>query len=173
MSLPVCYGNGYDSTNLESLGRLISIREPRIVQVWKETVTYELVFEKKRSTESNNYKPYTRHNIRLHIFVNFFGSDPNTIEATDNNFPKHIYTSCRRCPFNETVQQRNLVMKKYKKYVVGKITRDSKGEIVISLFPAPVEESNIFEENNLDMTKLASVRDLVVVYLSDKKEDTH
>ena len=50
-------------------------------------------FWKKRSTESNNYKPYTWHNIRLHIFVTFFGTDPNTIEATDNNFPKHIYTS--------------------------------------------------------------------------------
>ena len=60
-------------------------------------------------------------------------------------------------------------MKKYKKYVVGKITRDSKGEESLVYFPAPVEESFYAEENNLDMTKLASVRDLVVVYLSDKK----
>ena len=60
-------------------------------------------------------------------------------------------------------------MKKYKKYVVGKITRDSKGEESFVYFPAPVEESFYAEENNLDMTKLASVRDLVVVYLSDKK----
>ena len=60
-------------------------------------------------------------------------------------------------------------MKKYKKYVVGKITRDSKGEELLVYFPAPVEESFYAEENNLDMTKLASVRDLVVVYLSDKK----
>ena len=60
-------------------------------------------------------------------------------------------------------------MKKYKKYVVGKITRDSKGEESLVYFPAPVEESFYAEENNLDMTKLASVRDLVVVYLSAKK----
>ena len=60
-------------------------------------------------------------------------------------------------------------MKKYKKYVVGKITRDSKGKESLVYFPAPVEESFYAEENNLDMTKLASVRDLVVVYLSDKK----
>ena len=60
-------------------------------------------------------------------------------------------------------------MKKYKKYVVGKITRDSKGEESLVYFSAPVEESFYAEENNLDMTKLASVRDLVVVYLSDKK----
>ena len=93
VSLPVCYGNGYDSTNLESLGRLISIREPRIVQVWKETVTYELVFEKKDqlSQITINLTPdITYDSIFL---LTFFGSDPNTIEATDNNFPKHIYTS--------------------------------------------------------------------------------
>ena len=48
-------------------------------------------------------------------------------------------------------------MKKYKKYVVGKITRDSKGEESLVYFPAPVEESFYAEENNLDMTKLASV----------------
>ena len=60
-------------------------------------------------------------------------------------------------------------MKKYKKFVVGKITRDSKGEESLVYFPDPVEESFYAEENNLDMTKLASVRDLVVVYLSDKK----
>ena len=58
-------------------------------------------------------------------------------------------------------------MKKYKKYVVGKITRDSKGEESFVYFPAPVEESFYAEENNLDMSKLASVRDLIVVYLTD------
>ena len=58
-------------------------------------------------------------------------------------------------------------MKKYKKYVVGKITRDSKGEESLVYFPDPVEESFYAEENNLDMTKLASVRDLIVVYLID------
>ncbi len=93
VSLPICYGNGYDSTNLESLGRLISIREPRIVKVWKETVTYELVFEKKDelSQITINLTPDSTYNS---IFLlTFFGVDPNTIEANNNNFPKHIYTS--------------------------------------------------------------------------------
>tara|TARA_B100000085_G_scaffold140785_1_gene128223 strand:- start:41 stop:280 length:240 start_codon:yes stop_codon:yes gene_type:complete len=58
-------------------------------------------------------------------------------------------------------------MKKYKKYVVGKITRDSKGEESFVYFPAPVEESFYAEENNLDMSKLASIRDLIAVYLTD------
>ena len=58
-------------------------------------------------------------------------------------------------------------MKKYKKYVVGKITRDSKGEESLVYFPTPVEEAFYAEKNNLDMTKLASVRDLIVVYLID------
>ena len=58
-------------------------------------------------------------------------------------------------------------MKKYKKYVVGKITRNSKGEESFVYFSAPVEESFYAKENNLDMTKLASVRDLIVVYLID------
>ena len=44
-------------------------------------------------------------------------------------------------------------MKKYKKYVVGKITRDSKGEESLVYFQAPVEETFYAEENNLDMTK--------------------
>ena len=58
-------------------------------------------------------------------------------------------------------------MKKYKKYIVRKITRDSKGEESFVYFSTPVEESLYAEENNLDMTKLSSVRDLIVVYLSD------
>ena len=59
------------------------------------------------------------------------------------------------------------MIKRYQKYVVGKITRDSKGEESFVYFPTPVEESFYAEENNLDMTKLASVRDLIVVYLID------
>ena len=58
-------------------------------------------------------------------------------------------------------------MKKYKKYVVGKISRDLKGEESFVYFPVPVEESSYAEKNNLDMTKLASVRDLIVIYLTD------
>ena len=58
-------------------------------------------------------------------------------------------------------------MKKYKKYVVGKITKDSKGEEQFVYFSTPVEESLYAEENKLDMTKLSNVRDLIVVYLTD------
>lgn len=93
ISLPVSYGNGYDSINLESLGRLVSIREPRLAQVWKETVTYELVFEKKDelSQITINLTPdATYESIYL---LTFFGVDPSTIEANNNNFPKYIYTS--------------------------------------------------------------------------------
>ena len=58
-------------------------------------------------------------------------------------------------------------MKKYKKYIVRKITRDSKGEESFVYFSTPVEESLYVEENKLDMTKLFNVRDLIVVYLTD------
>ncbi len=44
-------------------------------------------------------------------------------------------------------------MKKYKKYVVGKITRDSKGEESFVYFSTPVEESFYAEENKLFMSK--------------------
>ena len=58
-------------------------------------------------------------------------------------------------------------LKKYKKYVVGKITRNSKGEESFVYFSEPIEESSYSEQNNLDMTKLAVVRDLIVIYLAD------
>jgi len=59
--------------------------------------------------------------------------------------------------------------KKYKKYIVGKITRDSKGVESIKYFSEPIEESEYGIANNVDMSKLIVIRDLVVVYLSDKK----
>lgn len=71
----------------------MSIREPRLAQVWKETVTYELVFEKKDelSQITINLTPdATYESIYL---LTFFGVDPSTIEANNNNFPKYIYTS--------------------------------------------------------------------------------
>ena len=40
-------------------------------------------------------------------------------------------------------------MKKYKKYVVGKISRDSKGEESFVYFPVPVEESSYAEKTIL------------------------
>ena len=63
----------------------------------------------------------------------------------------------------------NLKEKKYKKYIVGKITRDSKGVESIKYFSEPIEESEYGTANNVDMSKLIVIRDLVVIYLSDKK----
>ena len=63
----------------------------------------------------------------------------------------------------------NLKEKKYKKYIVGKITRDSKGIESIKYFSEPIEESKYGTANNVDMSKLIVIRDLVVIYLSDKK----
>ena len=63
----------------------------------------------------------------------------------------------------------NLKEKRYKKYIVGKITRDSKGVESIKYFSEPIEESKYGTANNVDMSKLIVIRDLVVIYLSDKK----
>ena len=59
--------------------------------------------------------------------------------------------------------------KKYKKYIIGKITRDTKGVESIKYFSEPIEESEYGIANNVDMSKLIVIRDLVVIYLSDKK----
>ena len=59
--------------------------------------------------------------------------------------------------------------KKYKKYIIGKITRDAKGVESIKYFSEPIEESEYGIANNVDMSKLIVIRDLVVIYLSDKK----
>ena len=63
----------------------------------------------------------------------------------------------------------HLKEKKYKKYIIGKITRDTKGVESIKYFSEPIEESEYGTANNVDMSKLIVIRDLVVVYLSDKK----
>ena len=63
----------------------------------------------------------------------------------------------------------NLNEKKYKEYIVGKISRDSKGVESIKYFSEPIEESEYGTANNVDMSKLIVIRDLVVIYLSDKK----
>ena len=59
--------------------------------------------------------------------------------------------------------------KKYKKYIIGKITRDTKGVESIKYFSEPIEESEYGIANNVDMSKLIVIRDLVVIYLIDKK----
>ena len=59
--------------------------------------------------------------------------------------------------------------KKYKKYIIGKITRDTKGVESIKYFSEPIEESEYGIAHNVDMSKLIVIRDLVVIYLSDKK----
>jgi len=57
----------------------------------------------------------------------------------------------------------------YKKYIIGKIIRDTKGVESIKYFSEPIEESEYGTANNVDMSELIVIRDLVVIYLSDKK----
>ena len=59
--------------------------------------------------------------------------------------------------------------KKYKKYIIGKIIRDTKGVESIKYFSEPIEEFEYGTANNVDMSKLIVIRDLVVIYLSNKK----
>ena len=59
------------------------------------------------------------------------------------------------------------IMKRYKKYVIGKISRNSKGNESFVYFPTPIEETTYAIENSLDLTKLAVVRDLIFIYLTD------
>ena len=63
----------------------------------------------------------------------------------------------------------HLKEKKYKKYIIGKIIRDTNGVESINYFSEPIEESEYGIANNVDMSKLIVIRDLVVIYLSDKK----
>ena len=63
----------------------------------------------------------------------------------------------------------HLKEKKYKKYIIGKIIRDTNGVESINYFSEPIEESEYGTANNVDMSKLIVIRDLVVIYLSDKK----
>ena len=57
--------------------------------------------------------------------------------------------------------------KRYKKFIIGKIVRDEKGNESFVYFPTPIEESVYAKENNVDMSKLFVVRDLIVIYLTD------
>ena len=58
-------------------------------------------------------------------------------------------------------------MKRYKKYVIGKIQRDRNGKESFMYFEQPIEESEYGALNNVDMSKLSVIRDLIVMYLSD------
>ena len=100
-SLPICYGNGYSSIDIESLGRLISIKEPRLIlptkqhgEVWlHQSVSYELEFEKRDQLNQITIHLHPDATFDSLFLVTFFGVDPSTIEATDSNFPKYIYTA--------------------------------------------------------------------------------
>ena len=59
------------------------------------------------------------------------------------------------------------ISKRYKKYIIGKIVRNEKGDESFVYFPAPIEESDYAKENNVDMSMLFIVRDLIVIYLAD------
>ena len=58
-------------------------------------------------------------------------------------------------------------MKRYKKYVIGKIQRDKSGKESFMYFEQPIEESEYGILNNVDMSTLFVIRDLIVMYLSD------
>ena len=58
-------------------------------------------------------------------------------------------------------------MKRYKKYVIGKIQRDRSGKESFMYFEQPIEESEYGMLNNVDMSTLFVIRDLIVMYLSD------
>ena len=60
-------------------------------------------------------------------------------------------------------------MKTYKKYVIGKIQRDRKGKESFMYFEKPIEESEYGILNNVDMSTLFVIRDLIVIYLSDSE----
>ena len=58
-------------------------------------------------------------------------------------------------------------MRTYKKYVIGKIQRDRNGKESFMYFEQPIEESDYGVLNNVDMSTLFVIRDLIVIYLSD------
>lgn len=58
-------------------------------------------------------------------------------------------------------------MRTYKKYVIGKIQRDRNGKESFMYFEQPIEESEYGKLNNVDMSTLFVIRDLIVMYLSD------
>jgi hypothetical protein len=58
-------------------------------------------------------------------------------------------------------------MKRYKKYVIGKIQRHRNGKESFMYFEQPIEESEYGMLNNVDMSTLFVIRDLIVMYLSD------
>jgi hypothetical protein len=58
-------------------------------------------------------------------------------------------------------------MRTYKKYVIGKIQRDRNGKESFMYFEQPIEESEYGMLNNVDMSTLFVIRDLIVMYLSD------
>ena len=58
-------------------------------------------------------------------------------------------------------------MRTYKKYILGKIHRDEEGKEAFIYFEEPIEESKYGRINNVDISKIFIIRDLIVMYLSD------
>jgi len=58
-------------------------------------------------------------------------------------------------------------MRTYKKYILGKIQRDEEGKEAFIYFEEPIEESKYGRINNVDISKIFIIRDLIVMYLSD------
>ena len=58
-------------------------------------------------------------------------------------------------------------MRTYNKYGLGKIQRDKEGKEAFIYFEEPIEESEYGRINNVDISKIFIIRDLIVMYLSD------
>ena len=58
-------------------------------------------------------------------------------------------------------------MRTYNKYVLGKIQRDKEGKEAFIYFEEPIEESEYGRINNVDISKIFIIRDLIVMYISD------
>jgi len=58
-------------------------------------------------------------------------------------------------------------MRTYNKYILGKIHRDEEGKEAFIYFEEPIEESEYGRINNVDISKIFIIRDLIVMYLSD------
>ena len=84
---------------------------------------------------------------------------------------KEIKNNYQETGFYETnaerIKREMKINKRYKKYIIGKIVRDEKGNESFVYFPLPVEESDYAKENNVDMSKLFVIRDLIVIHLTD------
>ncbi|NCV54423.1 MAG: hypothetical protein EBW59_06590 [Betaproteobacteria bacterium] len=61
-------------------------------------------------------------------------------------------------------------MKRYKKYVIGKIQRDRNGKESFMYFEQPIEESEYGMLNNVDMSTLFVIDPVLKTFVFSEKE---